>query len=298
MDIGTATSLGQFLTHLLVESRHDGIARIILHIVVCAWDGDRRSLRRSDTQHIDTHASILRSRGSLHCPTLMVLTIGDDNDGTPNAFLGGKAVSGHVDGTPYIRTLGGYHRGIDARKEHLRRYIVARDRQLHEGVACKDDESDLIVRKVVDEVLYHHLTAVETTRHDILCQHGVTDVHTDDGLDAHTLLLADLRSHLRTGEHQHQQSQGTLENPELHRRTETRHIGHEFLEQGWLTKLTQPFLLISVRDEADECQYGYQHQQPEIYGVFKSKHYGILLNIVIRNKISSNRARTAARAKG
>ena len=44
MDIGATTGLSQFLTHLLVESRHDGIACIILHIVACARDGDRCSL--------------------------------------------------------------------------------------------------------------------------------------------------------------------------------------------------------------------------------------------------------------
>ena len=36
----------------------------------------------------------------------------------------------------------------------------------------------------------------------------------------------------------------------------------------------------------------------EIYRVCKSKHYGILLNIVIRSRISSRRARTATSAKG
>ena len=205
---------------------------------------------------------------------------------------------GHIDGTTYISALGCHHRGIDAREEHLGRYVVAGDRQLHKGIACKDDKADLIVREMVDEVLDHHLTAIKTTRHDILCPHGVTDVHTDDGLDADTLLLTDLRSHLGARKHQHEQGQGALKDPELHRRTEARHIGHECLEQSRLTKLTQPFLLIPVGDETDECQYGYQHQQPEIYGVFESKHYGILLNIVIRNRISSSKARTAARAKG
>ena len=130
---------------------------------------------------------------------------------------------------------------------------------------------------MVDEVLNHHLTAIQSTRHDILCPHGVTDVHTDDGLDADTLLLADLRSHLRTGQHQHEQRQGALEDPELHGRPEARHIGHKCLEQIGFTKLTQPFLLIPVGDETDECQYGNQHQQPEIYGVFESEHFYFFL---------------------
>ena len=64
------------------------------------------------------------------------------------------------------------------------------------------------------------------------------------------------------------------------------------------TKLAEALTLVSVGYESDECQYGNQHQQIEIYGVFESKHYGILLNIVILNRSSSNNAKTAMMAKG
>ena len=77
-----------------------------------------------------------------------------------------------------------------------------------------------------------------------------------------------------------------------------RYIGHQGFQQLQVAKLTKPFLLIPIGHKPDQCQYGYQHQQPEIYGVFKSKHYGILLNMVMRSSISNNRASTAMMAKG
>ena len=183
---------------------------------------------------------------------------------------------GHFYRTSDIGSLCRHHRWIDAREEHLSRYIVACDRQLHESITSKDDQSDLIVREVIHQVLYHHLTTIQTTRHNILCHHGVTDIHTDNRLDTNTLLVINLRTHLRTGQHHNQQRQRTFQNPELHRRTESRHIGHQRLQQRGFAELTESFFLVPIGEESDECQYGDQHQQIEIYGVFKSEHRYIL----------------------
>ena len=202
----------------------------------------------------------------------MVLTIGDDDDGLADALLLCETVGGHVDGSCYIGTLRGNHAGVDAREEHLGRDIVAGDGQLDEGITGKDDEPDLIVGEMVDQVLHHHLGTVETTGDDILRPHGVGDIEGDDGLDARALLLGDLRAHLRTGQHDDEQGQGRLEDPELDRGTEAGDIGHELTEQLGVAKLTQFLLPATEGDKPDECQYRNQHQQPEVYGVFESKH--------------------------
>ena len=44
VDISTAASLSHLLTHLLVKGRHHRVARIILHIIACTRNGDRRTL--------------------------------------------------------------------------------------------------------------------------------------------------------------------------------------------------------------------------------------------------------------
>ena len=176
----------------------------------------------------------------------MVFTIGNHDNRLANTLFLGETVGSHVDRTGNVRTLGSHHRGIDAREEHLRRHIIAGDRKLYEGIAGKHDQTDLIVGEVVHQILHHHLTALQTTGDDILCPHGVTDIDGDDGLDAYALLVTDLRTQLRTGQHHDQQCQSTQQQPELHRRTEPRHIRHQFLEQRRITKLTKPFTLVSV----------------------------------------------------
>ena len=196
--------MSHLTTHLLVKTRHNGIAGIILHIIACAGNGDWRTLRRTNTQHIDTHAGILSGFGSLECPTLVVLAIGNHDDGLADAFFLGKAMCGHIDGAGNIGALGSHHRRVDARQEHLGRHIIAGDRQLHKGIACKHDKSDLIVSEVVYQILDHHLTTLQTAGNNILGQHRVTDIHGDNGLDAHTLLVANLSAQLRAGQHHNQ----------------------------------------------------------------------------------------------
>ena len=284
MDIGTATCLSHLLTHILIEGRHHRGARIVLHIFACASNGNGCTLRGSDTQHIDTHAMLFRCFSSLYCPTLVVFTIGNHHNGLSDTLFLREAVRGHLNSTSDIRALSSHHRRIDAREEHLGRNIVTRDRQLYEGIASKDNQTDLIVSEVIDKILYHHLTTIQTARNDIFCPHGVTDIHRYDGLYAYPLFVVDLRTHLRTGQHHNEQSQGSLQNPELYRGSEPRHIRHQCLEQGRIAKLAQPFLLVAEGYKPDERQNRDQHQQIEIYGVFKSEHNSYSIFMVCDGK--------------
>ena len=160
MDIGTTTGLGNFLTHLFIEHRHDSITGIVFHEVIGAGDGNGGALGRADTQNIHTHILILGGLGGFEGASLMIFTIGNHDDSLANAFILGKAMGGHVNGSGNIGALGRYHRGVDAGEEHLGGDIVTGNGQLHKGVACKDNQTDLVIREMVDEVLDHHLTAV------------------------------------------------------------------------------------------------------------------------------------------
>ena len=84
--------------------------------------------------------------------------------------------------------------------------------------------------------------------------------------------MTDLGAHLRTGQHDDEQSQGSHEQPELHAPTVFRDIRHELLQQVDVAEAFQLTLPLAHQNESDKCQYRYQHQQVEVYGVFKSEH--------------------------
>ena len=170
MDIGTTTGLSQFATHLFVKARHHRLACIVLHVFAIA-SGNGSTIGRTNAQHIDAHTLGLRLFGSLQGTTFMVFTISNDNDGLANTLLLGKAVGSHIDSGSDVCTLSSNHIWRDAAQEHLRTDIVAGDRQLDEGIASKDDESNLVVGEVVDQILDHHLRTVQTTGSHILSKH-------------------------------------------------------------------------------------------------------------------------------
>ena len=93
----------------------------------------------------------------------MVLTVSNDDDGLTDTFFLGEAMGSHLDGTGNVGTLSSHHRRVDGRQEHLGRHIVTGNRQLHKGIASKDNQSYLVVGEVVHQVLNHHLGTIQTT---------------------------------------------------------------------------------------------------------------------------------------
>ena len=119
MDIGTATSLSDLLTHILIECRHHRTACIILHVFTSAGNGDRCALCGTNAQHINTHTAILGGLGRLYCPTLMIFTIGNHDYRLSDALFLREAVGSHIYGSSDIGALSRHHRGVDTGEEHL-----------------------------------------------------------------------------------------------------------------------------------------------------------------------------------
>ena len=165
--------------------------------------------------------AVLRFLSSLQGPTLVVFTVSNNDDSLANTLFLRKAVRSHRDSLCYICTLSGHHRWVDARQEHLSRHIVTGDRQLDESVASKDYQTNLVVGKVVNKVLHHHLGTIQTTGRYIFCQHRVTDIYRNDGLNTSTLLVTDLGTELWTGKHHDKECQRSHQDGILHQRTET-----------------------------------------------------------------------------
>ena len=201
--------------------------------------------------------TILGFLSSLQGTTLVVFTVGNDDDSLTDTLLLRKAVRGHRDSLCNICTLCSHHRRIDARQEHLGRHIVTGDRQLDKGVARKDNQTNLIIGEVIDEVLHHHLGTVQTTGCHIFSEHGVTDIHRYDGLYAGTLLVTNLRTKLWTGSHHNKECQCSHQDAILYQRTEARHVRHQFLHQFGITKAAQAFLLLAYHQPAYHCQHWY-----------------------------------------
>ena len=119
----------------------------------------------------------------------MVFTIGDDDDGASDMVGLCETVHCQLYGMADICTLSSNERRIDVLQEHLRRDVVSGNRQLYESITSKDHKSYFIVGEVVNHVFDEHLALFQSARHNILSEHGIGDVHTDDGFDALTIVV-------------------------------------------------------------------------------------------------------------
>ena len=103
----------------------------------------------------------------------MVFAIGNNNDGSAHILLLGETLGRQIDGCSDIGSLGlDKTRGYVLEK-HLCRNIIGGDWQLHESIAGKDDESNLVVVKVVDQIFDKHLALVQTGWNHVLTEHGI-----------------------------------------------------------------------------------------------------------------------------
>ena len=161
MDILTLASLCQLAAHLLVQGSHHRVAGVIFQIRAVAHR-DGCSLGITDTQ--DKHVDALLV-GHLRCllrTLFVVFAIGNHDDGPAHVVLLGEALGGEADGLSDVGALGLDETRGNVLQEHLGRNVVASDRQLHEGIACEDDETNLVVGEVINQILYQHLALVET----------------------------------------------------------------------------------------------------------------------------------------
>ena len=103
----------------------------------------------------------------------MVFAIGNNDDGSAHILLLSETLGSQIDGCSDIGSLGlDKTRGYVLEK-HLCRNIIGGDWQLHERIACKDDESNFVVVKVVDQIFDKHLTLVQTGWNHVLTEHGI-----------------------------------------------------------------------------------------------------------------------------
>ena len=161
MYVLTTSSLCNLLAHVLVQGRHDHATLCIVHVAALTIR-NRTALGVADSENEHVDAFLLGSFGSLECPTLVVFTIGNKDDGAPNLLLLCKAVGSQRERTTHIGTLHVDERRRDVLQEHFCRHIVACDRQLHKGIAGKHHQANLVVGEMVYQILDEHLTLLQT----------------------------------------------------------------------------------------------------------------------------------------
>ena len=103
----------------------------------------------------------------------MVFAISNYDNGSAYILLLSETLGSQIDGFADIGSLGLDKTRGYVLKKHLCRNIIGGDWQLHESIACKDDESNLVVVKVVDQIFDKHLTLVQTGWNHVLTEHGI-----------------------------------------------------------------------------------------------------------------------------
>ena len=152
IDVSTFSGLCNLAAHILIEFGDNDIAGIVGDIVIGARHRDRATLRRTNAKDRHFHAFLHSITSSLYGPTLVVLTVSDDKDGTPHTFLLCETVRRQIDGASDICTLNSNHTGVDIVEEHLGGHVIAGNRQLSESIAGKDNKTNLIVNHIVHHV--------------------------------------------------------------------------------------------------------------------------------------------------
>ena len=260
IDVSALSGTGYLAAHVLVELRDDGVAGIVGDVAVAAGDGDGSALGRAYAKDIDVHPFLGGSLCRGHCPTLVVLTVGDDEDGTTHSLLLREAVRGQLNGAGDVGALHGNHGGRDVVEEHLGRDIVASDGQLRVSIAGIDNEADFVINHIIYEAADEHLGLRQTAGRDILGHHGVTDVQGDDGLDAAARARVDASAVLRTCQAQHQHGQRRIQEPELQLATPAGDIGHQRLQQRRVAISAQALAaqqlcaVVEQGQQRDDCQ--------------------------------------------
>ena len=168
---------------------------------------DRRTFRITNTKDKYINTFFLGSGSSLRCTWFMVFTISNHNDSTSNIVLLGKTFRSQINGISYIGALCLNQTRGNILQEHLGRNVIAGNRQLYKRIASKNNQSNLVIGKIINQIFYQHLTLVKTGRNDILCQHRVGDIQTNDSFNTLALIMRNLATQLRTSQHDNQKCQ-------------------------------------------------------------------------------------------
>ena len=142
---------------------NDNVSLSVLAELSCSGNRNRTAFGFAYTDHVYVNAQFGSFLCSFCCTFLVVLTIGDQNDGSRSfTFLAAESADRSVDSRADSRSLRLDERGSNMLQEHLGGYIISRDRQLGVCLSCKHNQADFVVRHVVNQFAEHLFGSVQT----------------------------------------------------------------------------------------------------------------------------------------
>ena len=289
MSIDALTGCRNGLSHLLVETCCDRIARSILAIGTrtARIVGDKGTLCRTDSDDVGVYAF----GESVGCGTLriilMIFTIGDKNNSLLGSLVRCKTAYCQIDGSTDSCALQRHHARIYALEEHLGRHKVIGDGKLGIGLTCEYNETHLVVVEIIDKTRQHALGPFKTIGLDILSQHRIGDIETNHHLDAFLLDGLKFRAELRTGSSDYEADKGKHLDSELDAKLPFADTLHQRTQQAQVAKTTQGLVTAhSAHEEQDHESKNY-NQQPKYIRIGKTKVIHCL-GYIAKNGIAKN----------
>ena len=259
-DVDTSAGLRYLTAHLFVEAADNDVSFAVLAVVIRTRQRNRTAFGFTDTDDEHLDAFFFGALGYCDRIVLVVLTIGDKDDSPAGVRLLAEATDRGAERRSDGRSLRLDEFGFDGIEEHLGGHVVAGDRQLHEGIAGKNDQSHFVIDHVIHQFAEHLFGAVQTVRRYVFRQHGVGDIQRHDGFDTLPFLRMLGLAELRTGSGDDEESERQHHDAELHSRTHAAGIRHKGLHEFRVTELlyltTFAFGLVHKSEDEDrhECQ--------------------------------------------
>ena len=280
-DIESFACLCDLAAHVFIQVGNDNVSLSVLAELSCSGNRNRTAFGFAYTDHVYVNAQFGSFLCSFCCTFLVVLTIGDQNDGSRSfTFLAAESADRSVDSRADSRSLRLDERGSNMLQEHLGGYIISRDRQLGVCLSCKHNQADFVVRHVVNQFAEHLFGSVQTRRSDIFGKHGVGYIQCNHHFDTLAFFHAFRLSVLRSCRSNNQTSQGKHQYTELDVYAACCSIRHERVNQCLLAELACRTTFLATQEDVSYRHSRDEQQQPQEFYISKSKHK-VIYDLVI-----------------
>src|SRR5690606_9270047 len=183
---------------LLAPSDHALARRVglVADALAAAEDGDRPAPLGPDADSQQRDAFAAEGVGGVFEAALVVLAVGDDDDGAGarragGAVLVGEGPAGGEERVGEVGALRGDEAGVGGVEEEAEGRVVAREGALEEGVAGEDDEAEAVAAPGLGHPGDGEAGALEPARRHVLGEHRDGDVEGEDEVEALLLRLAE-----------------------------------------------------------------------------------------------------------
>ena len=269
--VGAACGEGYLFEGLLVELRHHHLALLVAYELLTDAYGCALGCADADGVYLDAACGGCLGRGE--CILLVVLAIGDEHHHATTLALRGEGAGCQVDSGGYVGALLAHRGGRYLRYEVARGDVVARDGELHVGVAREDDDTNLVLLYPLQQTTHSILGALQAVGLEVLGEHRVAHVDSQHYLDALALHLAELGAYLRTGQADDQEREADDEEGRLEAAATWRVVGHQRLQGLGVAEVLQATTTLATCPQVEPYEQRHKQQKVQKLYILKSKHF-------------------------